>query len=154
MRGVAYDDQLKPAALTDVQLISLNDGRERIRRLSVTDVAGSFEFVGFPLGTYVLSVGHENVVFSDAPFDRRFYPGVPSLERAEKIVVNGSVDLNNLEFHLGPRHPTRLIRVSAVWADGRPVTNGGVSCSSGADLVYAYTDLQGNTACEVLTDRE
>jgi len=154
IRGTIYDDKHKPAALTDVALISLRDRGQQLQSLSITDIDGSFEFEGFPPGTYVLSVGHAYGVYSSAPFDQRFYPGVPLLERAEKIVVNGPVDLDNLRFQLGPRHTTRLIRVSAVWEDGRPVTNGTVWCSTGSDSVIANTDLQGKTTCDVLADRE
>src|SRR5215475_10156899 len=154
IRGILYDDKLKPAALTDVRLISLKDGRTQTRRVYVADVDGSFDFAPVLPGTYVLEVGDAHTVNSAAPYDHRFYPGVPSLERAEKLVVNGPLDLNNLQFRLGPRHATRLIRVSAVWKDGRPVTNGLVWCYGGSDWQAAYTDLHGKATCEVIADRE
>src|SRR5262249_1080223 len=61
---------------------------------------------------------------------------------------------NNLQFRLGVRHATRLIRVSAVWKDGRPVTNGLVWCHRGSDWANTYTDLHGKATCEVIADRE
>jgi hypothetical protein len=152
IRGFLYDEKLKPAALTDVRLISVKSGNTQ--SLYVTDVDGSFDFAPVLPGTYVLEVGYPDKVNSEAPYDHRFYPGAPSLERAEKLVVDGPIELKNLQFHLGPRHATRLIRVSAVWKDGRPVTNGLVWCRKGSDSVDAITDLHGKATCEVMVDRE
>ena len=128
---------------------------------AITDANGSFTFSKVPKGEYLLGV-NVNGVTSKLPYEPRYYPGVTRREMATPVRIGGPETINNLNFQIGNRLPTRQITVSVVWPDGRPVTNASVMCESSLsddrrslkDWVSRYTDSQGEAVCEVLADRD
>ena len=159
--GRIFDPEHQPVAGIPVEMEALPERRGVRPRTAVTDASGAFEFTRLPKGDYLLGV-NVNGLNSEVPYDPRFYPGVIQREMAVPVRVGGPEALRDLDFQIGARRPTRLIRITAVWPDGTPVTNASVDCESPrsddrrfmVDLISRYTNSKGEAACEVLTDRE
>ena len=119
---------------------------------AVASAQGQYEFTKVPPGTYVIGVNMRGLPSSKAPYVPRLYPGVPTLDRAAAVEVDGG-HLRRLDFIVGERLPTRRILVEVVRPDGRPVSNARVACDAQAESLQLDSDAQGRAVFEVLTDR-
>ena len=161
LSGKVTDSARHAVAGIPVEMMRWSDETSFRPLRAVTDANGSFVFTRVPKGEYLLGVNVQGLS-SKLPYEPRYYPGVAHREMATPVRVGGPETLTNLNFQIGDRLPTRQIKVSVVWPDGRPVTNASITCESSrsddvgvmGDWVSRWTDPHGEAVCEVLTDRD
>jgi len=158
--GTVLKSDGSPARDVTVELSRVQNGKLQWPTESLSDEDGRFEFRRVAAGTYVVGVNVIRGANSELPYPARYYPNATSSDSAEKIEINGPVQLENLTFRLGERLKTRNIEISVVWWDGTPVTNGQVDFDrertpgSVGEYFSRYTNNVGLIRCSVLTDRQ
>jgi hypothetical protein len=97
------------------------------------DANGSFKFEGVPVGEYYLVLNPRNEAPDDhdAPYPRTYYPNVPEVSAATKIVVTEGAKLENLTLRVGPPWREQVVSGKVVWEDGRVPENSHVSLYDG-----------------------
>ncbi len=159
--GVLFDPTHHTVSGMPVEMVPFSGEMSYEPLTAITDANGSFYFSKVPKGDYLLGINVHGAT-SKLPYEPRFYPGVTRRELAVPVRIGGPENLQNLNLHIGSRLPTRQIKVSVVWPDGKAVTNASVMCESSRsddrrfkhDWVSRYTDAQGEAVCEVLADRD
>ncbi len=161
IRGHIFDPRGKPVAAIPVEMDIVSGDIELPLPLTApTDRTGEFFFTKVPPGEYIIGV-NVNGLSSIVPYAPRFYPGVDQKEKAVPVHVEGAGLVKDLDFRIGNPLPTRSIEVKLIWPDGRPVSNGSVTCMSPRsndqrriDRVSRYVDSDGGAFCQVLADRD
>src|SRR5262249_39977382 len=113
--GTVLRNDGSPARNVTVELSLVENGKLRWPKESVSSTEGQFEFRRVPTGAYVLGVNVDRGANSEVPYMPRYYPDATSIESAERIEINGPVQLDNLVFRLGERLRTRNVEISVVW---------------------------------------
>jgi hypothetical protein len=158
---VVLDSARHPVPGMPVEMMPYSSETSFAPLSATTDANGLFTFSKVPKGEYLLGVNLSGLS-SKLPYEPRYFPGVTRREMAVPVRIGGPVTLADLNFQIGGRVPTRQIKVSVVWPDGRPVTNASVLCESSRsddrrfrrDWISRYTDSRGEAVCEVLADRD
>jgi hypothetical protein len=82
---------------------------------------GEYSFSGLTPGRYLLSV-KIRAPFKSGNMRKQFYfPSAVSLDKAEEIVTNESLTLNDIDIKLPSGYLVRWIEGVVVWPDGSPV---------------------------------
>ena len=156
--GTILQSDGSPARNVTVELSRVENGKLGWPNSSVSNNGGRFEFRRVPLGAYVLGVNVVRGANSEVPYPPRYYPDATSSASAERIEINGPVQLDNFTLRLAERLRTRNVEISVVWWDGTPVTNGEINFEREQTRQYArehltrFTDDLGLIRCVVLND--
>jgi hypothetical protein len=159
--GHILDPGGKPVAGIPVEMDIVSGDIELPLPLTApTDRTGEFFFTKVPPGEYIIGV-NVNGLSSIVPYAPRFYPGVDQKENAVPVKIEGADVVKDLDFRVGNPLPTRSIEVKLIWPDGRPVSNGSVTCMSAnsnehrrIDRISRFVDSNGGAICQVLSDRD
>ena len=81
------------------------------------DQDGSYNLKWLPPGRYIIAVNADHRL----PYPVTYYPGVQDISQAAAITVEGSQQLQDINFLLDrPTLSPRLVNGAVVWADGSP----------------------------------
>jgi hypothetical protein len=128
--GKAIEADGSPARGVLLKLVTTGDVIETVE--SRTDENGRFQFRGVLRGSYPLGVNPERLDDPSprVPYAPSLYPGVREEKRAKVIKVPEFAAIQLQEpFRLPPRAKPRMIRVTVVLEDGRPLLGASVSCT-------------------------
>ena len=132
IRGNVLGPNGKPLPIASLELYRVGSYRDSHPGYwGFQGATGTFEFDHVGPGKYVLVYNRSNRHDPNSPFERAFYPGVTSIDKAKPIVLKDGQDLEKVRFKVTKGYPSRLLRVHVKFTGPRPA--GVVTVSAKAD---------------------
>jgi len=113
---------------------------------------GSFKLEDMPAGRYVIVGNKSGRISISEPFPTAYYPGVPTKEAAEVIVVTRGKTIDGLKFRLPTMARLISVRGQVQFSDGVPVPNAYLKHSS-EDSTFVHSDVDGRFSIELLAEK-
>lgn len=121
IRGSVLGPDGKPLRLASVELYRAGQYADNRPGLwGFQGYKGYFDFDHVGPGEYVLVYNRTNRMDPNSPFPRSFYPGSPTEDGSEPIVLKDGQQLLKVNVKLSDGYPTRPLKVHVRWEHGRP----------------------------------
>jgi hypothetical protein len=143
--------------LTSGYLYLVNEQNHRETYLGEVDTSGIFRIRQLPPGRYLLVMNPDDNPpdGTNAPYARRYYPGVSNIDAATPIVLAEGSKLEHLDLRLAAPLKERLLTGTVKWIDGRPAADAYVwirLADTGRGVRMVRTDENGRFSVQVYGD--
>jgi hypothetical protein len=145
--GRVVDIRGEPVEYSDVRAMRISSTGARPSVMSQSNVndIGEFRVARLAPGTYVVMATPRRIN-TDDPFDVQniptYYPGVPSIEQAQPIVINRNTTVAGVEIML-LEGATVVVSGTVIGPDGQPLRNSGYLNARRVVKDQAFADMGG-----------
>jgi hypothetical protein len=121
IRGSVLGPDGKPLRLASLELYRAGQYADNRPGLwGFQGYKGYFDFDHVGPGEYILVYNRMNRMDPNSPFPRSFYPGTPTEDGSEPIVLKDGQQLLKVDVKLSDGYPTRPLKVHIKWEHGKP----------------------------------